>query len=262
VDERPLAPLPVFWIPASGQGGDGEAGNPNPFEAGTGGDGKGGTQAMLGGGAGGTGGGAGSGAGRSGAGNGGNSAGSASDAGAPTQPAPGCEDLDSDGVPDCQETLVKNGSFDSNVANWVADDIIQQTWAQPDANEQLESGSLTITNVNLEDTNGYTVSGTQQCININETGAYHFVSQLYIVDGQGEGNAGVNLWFWNLPDCQGAIVDTASQFAGKVGVWQLVYANPVTPMGARSVAVRLVAAKPYRNPQFSASFDNILFVQD
>jgi len=262
VDERPLQPLPIFWLPSddAGQGGDGEAGNPNPFEAGKHGGGKGGTGAK--GGSGGTGGSAAGGAGSSNAGNGGIAGIAGNTGGMGGKPAPGCEDLDSDGVPDCQETLVKNGSFDTNVADWIADEVIQQSWAQADANDQLESGSITVKNTTIEEANGYTVSGTQQCVNIVETGAYHFVSELFIAEGQGEGNAGVNLWFWNLPDCQGAIIDTGSQFAGKLGVWQLVYANPVTPMGARSVAVRLVAAKPFRSPEFTASFDNILFVQD
>jgi len=264
LDERTLEPLPpIQWIDSgsSGQAGDGEGGAPNIFQGGSsgtrgGGGGtagkeeSGGSSGASGGGSAGT------------AGIAGTSGGLPGDAGAPGSVAPGCEDLDSDSVPDCDETLVKNSSFDANVAHWNADDSVMQDWARDDADAHDSSGSLTLTNTTSEDVNGYTMSGTAQCVPVDETSSYHFVAELYVPEGQGEGNGGVNLWFFNLPNCEGSIVSATTKLEGVTGKWQLVYANPVTPMDAHSVAVRLVAAKPYRNPKFAVSFDNVLFVKN
>lgn len=266
LDERTLEPLPpIQWIDSgsSGQGGDGEGGSPNIFQGGTSGDrGGSGGSGTTGGSSGGAGSGGFSTGGSAGTGKGGTAGASLGDAGSSGAVAPGCKDLDSDGVPDCDETLVKNASFDANAASWVADEGVEQGWAQDDADEHASSGSLTLTNTTSEDVNGYTLGGTAQCIPVEETNSYHFVAQMYVSDGQGEGNGGVNLWFFNLPNCEGSIVSATTKLEGVTGQWQLVYANPPTPMDAHSVAVRLVVAKPYRNPKFAVSFDNVLFVEN
>jgi hypothetical protein len=274
LDDRTLQPLPLTWLDTGGgQAGASEgpqAGFPGDFEAGSGGStgdpvggdsksnqgGSGGTGAGTG-----TGGTSGSGADSGGAGKSGSPAGGTAGNAAAGAPDDDCRDLDSDGVPDCEETLVKNGSFDTGSKSWIADMDVTDAWDHQDADKQTSSGSLDVTNKVGGDVDGFTMAGAQQCLPIDEQGAYRFVGQLYIASGQGDGNGGVNLWYFNLPDCQGSILNATTKLQVTTDTWQMVYAQPVTPMGARSVAVRLVVSKPYRTPKFTVVFDNILFAK-
>jgi len=277
LDTRTLEPLPLVWLETNGgQAGasDGpQAGFPGDVGAGSGGTdaqnrgGTGGSASKGGsGGTSGTGGTSGSGgtSGTDASGSGKGGAGSGGSAGHATGGSPDgdCLDLDSNEVPDCQETLVKNGSFDTSAKSWIVDDsAVTQSWDHRDADDQSSSGSLVVTNKEAGDVDGFAMVGTQQCLPVDEQGAYRFVAQLYISSGQGDGNGGVNLWFFNLPDCQGSILNATTKLQVMTDTWQMVYAQPVTPMGARSVAVRLVVSKPYRSPKFSVSFDNVLFAK-
>jgi hypothetical protein len=255
LDERTLAPYPVDIIDPGlgGQAGDG-FGEPLPE------GGEGGESEPASGGSGGTAGSAGKGgaAGRAGGGSGG-TGGDENTGGTPA-----CPDLDQDGEPDCDQTLVTNGRFDEDSSNWTAQDSVERVWVPLDAEGRADSGSLKVANLTQDENDQIVMAGAYQCIPINngQPTTYTFLGQVYIEPGQGQGSAGVSLLFFSLPGCLGTAIVNKQNMRAETGSWQIAVAEATTTYETKSVAVRLVSVKPARAERFEARFDNILFNSD
>jgi hypothetical protein len=236
VDDRALQSPPLDWIElgSGGQVGEGEAGHPSVAGAEHGGSGGGAGEAAS-------------------------SGGSAT----ASEPGPagsgGANDPGQGCGPTCE--LVTNGTFDRNVASWVADAKVEQKWSKLDAAGEAASGSLVVTSSGKEDVDGFAIAGTEQCVEVKDEAEYHFVAQVRFDADPGEGSAGVALWFFGEPDCRGAILDARTQVVTSPGAWLPAATDPPTAAGARSMALRLIVMRPYRTPTFSASFDDVVLLE-
>ena len=252
LDNRSLAPYAIQWFEGGAAGDDW-----GQDEAGAGGKadsaGQGGESGETGG----------AGKGSSGAGGKGGSGGSSlGDAGAGGQPDD-CPDLDGDEKPDCDQTLVSNGSFDADASGWDVQPDVLANWAQNDADNRPSSGSMNVVNEHVFDSDQITMAGAYQCVPL-EPGRYTFVGQVLVGAGQTtdiDGGAGVNLLLHGLPGCAGTPLSNLTRLASPSNQWQVVSLEEDIPFEVKSVAVRLVVTKPYRAERFEAHFDNVLFVK-
>jgi hypothetical protein len=170
-----------------------------------------------------------------------------------------CADLDRDGVPDCQQSLAQNSTFQADTTAWLADENVTMTWSALDANGHADSGSLKIENAQAASVPGLTIGGASQCLAATNSTYYLFAQAAIASAEQIGGAAAVNLSFFASADCSGAMLDErASNTAGMTDAWQLLQLQADAPLGARSVSVRLLALKEFDAAPFDVMFDNVL----
>lgn len=280
VDERPLRPLQVVFIqggeagasPSAGEGGSPEAAGGSS----SGGTTAGGEAGMLA--SGGTnGGGAGPVAGSSGTGNqAGSSANGASSGAGGTSvlqggtcgcasqgsgaASAGCPDLDGNGIPDCDESLAANPSFDADsmLQAWTADTNVELKWITADAHTKADSGSLVVENDAQGDQDGSSMLGARQCFRVVGGAIYHFGSEISVPDAAGQGRGGLQVTVYDVPGCVGSILDTFNSNLVKGSTWKASQVTYISPATAKSLLVRLVAVKLFRDPSLAVGFDNVL----
>ncbi|HTA89556.1 MAG TPA: hypothetical protein VK745_08270 [Polyangiaceae bacterium] len=181
----------------------------------------------------------------------------------PTEAAPpvlaDCPDLDQDGVPDCQQTLVQNPSFQVDDSGWLVEQNVAAAWSQSDAQAHADSGSLRIESTLVSDLSGLTTVGVHQCLTVTQAG-YEAYAELLVPGSQRTvGTAGIELDFFASADCSGDTLDErASDTTGVADTWQLLSLQVDTPEGSRSISVRLMTAKPFVAAPFAALFDDVL----
>jgi hypothetical protein len=187
---------------------------------------------------------------------------SGEDAGPAAGGAAPCADLDLDGTPDCEQTLLLNGAFDRDASAWSSDANAQATWSPTDATALAGSGSLEVTNTTSSDGDGFAIAGAAQCAVIASAVDYRVFLQVYLKGGQGQGNGGFELIFYGTANCGGAALGTESALDADTDVWRTLSKLGRTPDGTGSVSVKLVAVKPMRGDPFAALFDNVLLADD
>jgi hypothetical protein len=171
-----------------------------------------------------------------------------------------CADIDGNGVLDCKESLVKNPDFKSDTAGWTAETMTTAELATEDGERNSFSHSLAVTNKNSADVDGTYGGGAKQCFAMPRSG-YDVFAQIFLPLDQVRTGvaASVILQFFTEPDCKGVVVDffeTPRVTTG--GVWREVSGPVIGPLGAGSMAVRLVVSKPFRSDPTRALFDNVL----
>jgi hypothetical protein len=177
----------------------------------------------------------------------------------------GCGDLDKNGVQDCTEPLLRNSRFDTDATGWKAEPNVEQLWDFRDSTGAAGSGALSLTNTNVVDTDlmGMTMVGSQQCLDVDALRKYKVAALIFIPDGQGEGNAGINVFLYSGPGCTRTLLHAYTPvLRGEVGVWDGVAGTVETSPATQSMLVRLVASKPFSQTSFKASFDNVLVRPD
>jgi hypothetical protein len=180
-------------------------------------------------------------------------------AGAPEPVGDGCEDLDEDGTRDCEQTVAQNPRFMTNAAGWEPEPTLHQSWEPRDASNIPESGALLVRNTNTAQGVGTMLSGSRQCIAVVGQESYSVAVNTFIPNGQGEGSAGVNVWFFGSDQCEANSIGTLPvQLVSETGVWSVVRGKFSAPGGARSMHVRLVTSKPFAQPSMEALFDDVL----
>jgi hypothetical protein len=190
---------------------------------------------------------------------GGSTAGDAGSGGSPTAAGP-CGDIDQNGVDDCSETLVANARFDSDLSHWDAEQLETQSWDARNAGPEPNSGALLVSNTAPVATGlGSYMAGAHQCVQVTADVGYEVAARVLIPGGQGGGVAGVNLQFFDTDGCQGDFLgaETVGTTAD-VDAWRVVLAEVKAPSAARSMWLRLVASKPFPEPQLDALFDDVL----
>jgi len=179
----------------------------------------------------------------------------------PDAPPPGpCADLDSDGIPDCDQTLVQNARFDHDTSPWTADfGALQSRDASRDALGDPSSGVLIVLNTIMAPSNGTFMTGSSQCIATAAGARYLVAAQVLIPPMQGAGAAGLNVQAFPTAGCSGAVLAAWSPpLLTAAGAWSIVSGTMTAPAGAASLRVRLVVQKPYTAPILQALFDNVL----
>lgn len=203
--------------------------------------------------------------GTGGAGIGGTGTGGAGTAGAGV--VSGCPDLDQDGIPDCQETLVANPSFNSTTAGWTAETGSSLSWASTDGAGSSQSGAIAVTNTDTDAShavNGWITVGASQCLSVVAGSSYEVDVQAFQPSGQGSGwagSAGFVIDYHQSSGCAGSPAGASylSQQVTATGAWTTIRGQTTQiPLGVASVAVRLVAIKPAAQPSWEALFDNVL----
>jgi hypothetical protein len=181
------------------------------------------------------------------------------DAGADRPPG-ACPDLDGNGAPDCEETLVKNAGFTGGSLGWLAEPKVQLAWKAADADGSPRSGSLSVTNVNAAAAEGTSMGGARQCAPATAGTIYRLAARVFLESGQGTGGrAAVNLGFHTSADCAELPIATyTSPLVEATRAWTTLHGLATAPPGTRSVSVRLVAVKPLRLGAFAALFDDLL----
>jgi hypothetical protein len=247
-----------------GDGGDGaEAASGPAGTTGSAGRGSGGTGASgASSGAGGTK----AGSGGRAAGNGGRSGGTACGAGKSCAGGGGtggliqgrCPDLDSDGVLDCEETVVQNPSFDLNPDSWMPESNLGLSWSDVDALGRDDSGSLGASNQFQTDLDGNMMVGARQCLAITPGVVYHYFLQASVPEEGIGTQAGLQVIFYDNVQCTGSTLDVAASSLVDGDDWSVASVTYPTPWGAKSAAVRLIVIKPYRQPPVVTLFDNVL----
>jgi hypothetical protein len=202
------------------------------------------------------------GAGGSGSTGGGGTGGRGGAAGASVPPSP-CPDLDADGVPDCQQTLVQNPGFASATTGWKAEPASSASWTSQDGRVNASSGAIAVVN---SDTNpadapyGTTTAGAFQCLTVTPGVCYQVDAQTSIPSGQASVAAGFVLDEHTTGDCsQPPLTSFVSPQISNLGAWQTISGTTTrVPLSVGSMAVRLVAVKPLAQPTAEALFDNVL----
>lgn len=173
-----------------------------------------------------------------------------------------CPDLNVDGVPDCQETLVGNSTFNSDGTSWTTEYGMLSAWtAGPaaDAAGSGTSGGLDVTNPVVADLDGSTMGGVRQCISATAARTYSIFAQIFIPPGQGAGSGALSIGYYSTADCTGAASSVLTTgLVTDTNGWKVTQAAAPAPAGTKSMAVRLVIQKGFRDPTFHAYFDNVL----
>jgi hypothetical protein len=172
-----------------------------------------------------------------------------------------CPDLDHNDIPDCEESLTKNGSFDNNFADWTPEANIALDWQMVDADASDASGSMGVENSNAANLDNLSLAGSAQCISLDQPGAYAVVARVFIPpDQQAKGSGGVSVAFYEADLCAGAIMigfGGTSSMVSATGSWQSAAFDTNAPENARSMSVRLVVLKPFKDPPVQVLFDNV-----
>lgn len=161
------------------------------------------------------------------------------------------------------ETLVSNPGFDQGVVGWPAESLsMQVAWADQDAAQSEQSGSLSVDNTLFGDALGEVISGALQCIPATAGAVYDVAAQVFIPKQSASGRAGVSVFFYKKGDCNASLAGTDMSFTtdlvSDTEVWTPVSGRFVVPNGFNSMEVRLVAGKDFKLRSFKVLFDDVL----
>jgi len=171
-----------------------------------------------------------------------------------------CGDIDHDSVDDCSQTLLLNSRLDTDTAHWVADTNTIEVWDARDARGKAGSGSILVTNqAPVAAVNTWVLNGTDQCIPVTEGVTYEVAARVMILDGQGLGGAGLNVYAFTGAACSEIFLSgQATALNVQHGGWAVVEKQIVMPVAAHSLLVRLAVSKPFTQVKLSALFDDVL----
>lgn len=171
----------------------------------------------------------------------------------------GCGDMDQNDVQDCNETLVDNWRFDSDLAGWRAESTVTQQWDARNARKNQESGAVAVTNSTVAQAAGVIEGGSEQCRPALGNVKYRVAARTLIPGGQGEGSARLSVWFYGADGCADYLLESVGPPAATgTDAWLLLQGLHKAPPATRSMRVRLVVAKPFSQTSFNALFDDIL----
>ena len=189
-----------------------------------------------------------------------------SNAGSPTTPqlpplVGGCADLDTDGVPDCSVTLVKNPTFGSDVTSWDAAAAASLEWNDENALADAPSGCARLIATGKSDIDGSSPFRASQCVAVP---ANHLIiayaNALVMSDEPADdgSQAQLEISFFDGDGCQGAQNGNFFTPPSAASAWSTIQAGGVSGPATTSVLVSLVGLKPYRAETLSVCFDNVM----
>ncbi len=166
------------------------------------------------------------------------------------------------------ETLVDNPGFSKDTFGWAPEDgTVAMTWSDTDAAGNRQSGSISVVNSLFGEAMGTASRGATQCLSTHAGESYAFAVDVFIPKSQGDGpdggmytgNAGLSVIFFTSDRCdEFTLKSFTSGVVEETGVWEHREGKGTTPEGAKSMLVRLVTFKDFREYSFEARFDNVL----
>lgn len=192
------------------------------------------------------------------AGTGGNGAGSASsgqDGGAPASDlVDGCADLDTDGVADCETTLVKTATFSDDVSDWLPETDATLIWAPQNALSDVPSGSARLSAA-------VSRTGALQCVALRGHQLVIAYANAFVEQPVSEGSvqAQLEVSYFETTDCTGArsgYFETPQ--SGVTDAWTTIQAGGVANEATRSVSIALIGSKAAEVPSLRVYFDNVM----
>jgi hypothetical protein len=173
--------------------------------------------------------------------------------GAETGGAGSCPDLDTDGTPDCEATLLKDGGFDRNFAAWQAGEGTNLAWVSDDALENSKSGSLELTSMGP-------AASASQCLAFSADPLLITWGQAFIDPGaEAQTQAWIEVELFKQANCQGdssGFFDTPT--SSVTGAWNVVQAGGIAGADTRSVKVTVNALGPHALAKTPIRFDNVM----
>jgi hypothetical protein len=167
----------------------------------------------------------------------------------------GCADLDTDGVADCEVTIVDNASFGSDVSPWLADAGTELGWAAEDALLDESSGSAQLKTAGAR-------AAAAQCVVVAEKELVIAYANAFVQPAPGaedSGHARLEVSFFESHDCSGERFGFFETPPSTVtGAWTTVHAGGLSPEATRSVFLALVGHKPAALAKVAVAFDNVM----
>ena len=163
-----------------------------------------------------------------------------------------CPDLDRNGIPDCQETLIKNATFERDDSEWQLESPLVSAWDEDGSGAR--AGSLRITNADT-----FRLSTATQCVRIQGGERYLMSAETSVEAAPDSGFSQLHARFYDSRNCSG----NASGFgvSGQVGLdrrWTTLSGLLSAPVGSQSLLIRLLVARRSPEDAVSARFDNVL----
>ncbi|MGE5345151.1 MAG: hypothetical protein ACM3JH_04275 [Acidithiobacillales bacterium] len=160
------------------------------------------------------------------------------------------------------QNLVRNGSFNSDVSDWPAEDTSAQvSWSPLDASGSASSGSALVANVSAGPSNGI---GIHQCLSgagIVPGATYTYGGKARIAAGQARtGFVMFGLRWYTSADCSGDAEDQPRIDTRTLDAWVSLQDVSVAPEGARSVEVLAFPSKAEAGGELHALFDDIFLL--
>lgn len=171
----------------------------------------------------------------------------------------GCVDLDQNAVGDCTETLVTNAVFATDVDGWNVGSTPLLKWSDQNRAADTPSGSALLSfETDPVDMDGLAESAAAQCLPISGGTKLVLRANAYIKPEQGEGLAGLGVWFYEQGDCSGPALTPFVVVRAETDTWLTLSGSSDAPANAASMVVRLTVGKPQRQKAFEVVFDNVL----
>ncbi len=169
-----------------------------------------------------------------------------------------CPDLDDNFVFDCDETIVKNAAFDKDTSDWTAETNLVVSWETTDALDHSNSGSLGVKDTFTTDMDGGLMLGADQCIPVDAGTNYVFAVEVSVPSLATGSTGGFQLVAYDDDACMGAQTDVASSPVVVNADWEAVQKTYTPQAPTKSVLMRLVSIKPFRDEPNDVLFDNVL----
>ncbi len=170
----------------------------------------------------------------------------------------GCADLDSDGVGDCNVTLLNNSNFQSDVEGWTGVDDATLTWDPENALGDTPSGCARL----HAPGSGAVIYRAAQCVEVPSNTiiiAYANARVEKALPGTQTTHAELEVTYFDNADCSG---NSTGYFATPPSegsdAWVIVQAGGVPGPKTAAVSVALVGIRPDATNQQSICFDNLM----
>ena len=157
------------------------------------------------------------------------------------------------------ENLVRNGTFDTDVSQWIVDaPAAQAGWYGADASGYALSGSALVSNVSTGPSNG---AGISQCIATPAVVAgatYTYGGRVRTASGQARtGRTFLGLRWYTTPDCSGQSDDQVGVETRVLDVWISLSQVSTAPAGTRSVEFAAFPSKVEAGGILQSAFDDL-----
>jgi hypothetical protein len=171
-----------------------------------------------------------------------------------------CPDLNENGTIDFTETLLLNAAFQRHTDAWTAQTAGSADWNVKDGCDAPDSGSVLVTNQQLQESDAFGFEGAEQCVELAGGTTYQIAAQIWIEANQAAGSGGMSLHVFDQPDCAGQVVGNTNALTVAMGMWQAVGAVITTSPTARSGLVTLGVQKKFSSQPLGVLVDNILLI--
>jgi hypothetical protein len=173
----------------------------------------------------------------------------------------GCADLDTDSIPDCTVTLVKNPTFKSDVETWTPVDAAQLSWDPRNALGDTPSGCALVSATGKSDLDGSVLYRATQCVPVPAKQIVIAWANALVDNGGAAANsaqAELEVSFFDAEDCSGVSTGQFSTPPSDASTWATIQAGALDGPATTSALVALVGIKPFRAEALSVCFDNVM----